>query len=122
TASASPSSSKNPVPGSRCRKVQHIPVGGSLKLTDDCIYLIYHCKLGKARPQCSIFKVTIERRGQPLISLIPLNPVSGAIAAAIGGPARRARAAAPAGITLGMPGQLRLDASDTLSGVQSIEY
>jgi hypothetical protein len=96
-------------------------VGGSLRLTDDCIYLIYFCQRGKARPLCSIFKVTIDHR-LPLISLTPLNPVSAAAAAALGGRAARARFAVPTGITLGMPGQLRLNASDTLSGVQSIEY
>ena len=94
--------------------VVHIHPGGKFTVTDEGVYLVISCS--GSSPRCRIVKFTIDRT-PPVITLHPLNVHAGPIHALAFRPM-----ATPTGIVLDRPGQLRLGAADTLSGVAQVDY
>jgi hypothetical protein len=107
-----------PTPKPTPRDIWTIGPGTRLTLSDEGTYLVYVRHGRSLPPRFSILKLTIDRT-PPVLSLVPLDSHSGPVHTL----ALRPLADDPAtGPVLDRPGQLRLAASDTLSGVQSIDY
>jgi Peptidase_C39 like family len=114
TAKPPPTPAPKPTP----RDVWTIRPGAKITLSDEGTYLVYVRHGSSLPPRFSILKFTIDRT-PPVLSLVPLDSHSGPVHTL----AFRPLADDPAtGPVLDRPGQLRLAASDTLSGVQSIDY
>ncbi|HSR25370.1 MAG TPA: hypothetical protein VLW53_17575, partial [Candidatus Eisenbacteria bacterium] len=111
--SATPTTSPTPnvLPSGIGGRTWRLRPGVKLTLSDEGVYLVYFRHPGFP-PTVSILKFTIDRT-PPVLSLQPLAPRGG-------GP--HTSFAGPSGIVLDRPGQLRLGASDTLSGVDRIDY
>jgi hypothetical protein len=116
SASATPTPAATPTvaPPVKGRGVVHIYSGGRYTVTGEGVYMVISCS--GSPPRCRIVKFTIDRT-PPVITLRPLDLHAGPIHTLAFHPM-----GTPTGMVLDLPGQLRMGATDTLSGVARVDY